>query len=427
MNSANIFMQLLVILGVSHCLGRVSFWLGQPAVIGYLLTGVIVGPMVLGAIDPGLTGALFANVTGLMALGKIGLIFIMFGLGLETGSGRHGGSQAKAGRALPIAVSGFIGAGLAGVLLGYASHGVFSGHVERLPYMLFFGVAMAATAVPVLAGILDDPRFLHHRLAPLVMNAAVITDILAWFALSLVLVLLSSTGSVSILYSGITLIVLVAVAEFVVSRRLVAPSSTITSSDPSRPLVAALIVLFTFCVITDLANAHVTIGAFIAGIAFRRHQGLREFWEKGPQALVNLFFAPLFFGTAAMNVNIEAGNWAGLMAWGGLFLLVGALGKAGISYLVARCIGLCRPDAIVVATLMHTKGVMEIILLTVGLEIGVITADLYAILMVVALAATIITLPIVRLVPPRVSAPAASSMRGVATREGRERPVLENP
>lgn len=408
MNTASIFLQLLVILGISHCLGRISYWLGQPAVIGYLLTGVVVGPMVLGAFDPALGSALFANLTGLMVLGKVGLIFIMFGLGLEAGTTEPGPSHAKAGKALPIALCGFIGAGLAGMLLGHISHGVFSGHVERLPYMLFFGVVMGATAVPVLAGILADPRFPHRSLSPLVMNAAVITDILAWFALSLVLVLLSSKGTSGIFYSAITLVVLVAVAEFVVSRRLVgvAGATAAAGSDPSRPLIAALIVLFAFCVITDLANAHVTIGAFVAGIAFRKHKGLREFWEKGPQTLVNLFFAPLFFGTAAMNVQIDAGSWPGLLAWGGLFFLVGAVGKAGSSYLAARFTGLERPDAFVLATLMHTKGVMEIILLTVGLEIGVITADLYAILMVVALAATVITLPVVRLVPPRCQAPA---------------------
>ena len=407
MNTASIFLQLLVILGISHCLGRISYWLGQPAVIGYLLTGVVVGPMVFGAFDPGLSSALFANLSGLMVLGKIGLIFIMFGLGLEAGATEPGPAQAKAGKALPIALCGFIGAGLAGMLLGHISHGVFSGHVERLPYMLFFGVVMGATAVPVLAGILADPRFPHRSLSPLVMNAAVITDILAWFALSLVLVLLSSKGTSGIFYSAITLVVLVAVAELVVSRRLVGASGAAAGCDPSRPLIAALIVLFAFCVITDLANAHVTIGAFVAGIAFRKHKGLREFWEKGPQPLVNLFFAPLFFGTAAMNVQIDAASWPGLLAWGGLFFLVGAVGKAGSSYLAARFTGLDRPDAFVLATLMHTKGVMEIILLTVGLEIGVITADLYAILMVVALLATVITLPVVRRVTPRRQAPAA--------------------
>lgn len=405
-------MQLLLILGISHALGRLAYWCGQPAVIGHLLTGVIIGPMVLGHFDPELKRYLFADVTGVLVLSKIGLIFIMFGLGLEVGSAEHSpASQARNRNAVPIALAGFLGAGLAGIALGHFTHASLAGDAGKLPYMLFFGVAMAATAVPVLAGILADPRFLHQRLSNLVLNAAVITDILAWFALSVVLVLLSSNGPVAILYSTITLIVLVGVAELLVSRRLVASASTGPGHDTRRLLVAALIVLFAFCVVTDLANAHVTIGAFVAGMAFRKHSGLRHFWEKGPQALVNLFFAPLFFGTAAMNVAIGAGDGWALLGWGALFFLVGGLGKVGMSYLAARLTGLSGADAFVVSTLMNTKGVMEIILLTVGLEIGVITPQLYAILMVVALVATVITLPIVRRVPPDRQAPAHATAR----------------
>lgn len=427
MNSGIIFIQLLLILCVAHALGRVAYWCGQPAVIGHLLAGVIAGPMVLGQYHPELRTYLFSNVVGLMALSKIGLVFIMFGLGLEVGKSEKTTGAVNGRGVVAIAVAGFLGAGLAGMLLGYFTHGTFAAGTDRGPYMLFFGVAMAATAVPVLAAILDDRRFLHHRLAPLVLNAAVVTDILAWFALSVVLVSLSSGGLRGIFFSSVTLVVLVIVAEFMISRRYSSAASAKPGADSTKVLVAALIVLFAFCVVTDLANAHVTIGAFIAGLAFRKHSVLREFWEKGPHALVSQFFTPLFFGTAAMNVAINAADWPELLMWAGVFFLVGGAGKVGMSYLSARVTGLSKSDALVVATLMNTKGVMEIILLTVGLEIGVISAQLYAILMVVALVATVITLPVVRLIPLSKAAPSATNtVLRSAHKESKKRPLMDS-
>ncbi|WP_460133780.1 cation:proton antiporter [Pseudomonas sp. S1_E04] len=407
MDVASIFIQLLLILFVAHVLGRVAVWLGQPTVIGHLLTGIIIGPMVLGAYDPELKRYFFSNVIGLMALSKIGLVFIMFGLGLEAGKTPAVPHNVKRQSAAGIAVAGFLGAGLAGVILAYFTHGVFAQGTERTPYMLFFGVAMAATAVPVLASILDDKRFLHRRLSALVLNAAVITDILAWFALSVVLMLVSSSAGHGILYSSLALLLLVLVAECLVSRIYVSSTPVGQDAIGASVIIVPLVVLFAFCVVSDLANAHVTIGAFVAGLAFRKHAVLRLYWDKGPHALVSMFFTPLFFGTAAMNVAIEAGDVVYLLMWGGLFFVVGAVGKVGFSYLAARLTGLSRPDSFVVASLMNTKGVMEIILLTVGLEVGVISAQLYGILMVVALFATVITLPIVRLVPVSPTPPLA--------------------
>lgn len=404
MDVASIFIQLLLILFVAHVLGRVAVWLGQPTVIGHLLTGIIIGPMVLGAYDLELKRYFFSNVIGLMALSKIGLVFIMFGLGLEAGKKPPATHSVKRQSAAGIAIAGFMGAGLAGVLLAYFTHSTFAPGTQRTPYMLFFGVAMAATAVPVLASILDDKRFLHRRLSLLVLNAAVITDILAWLALSVVLMLVSSSAGHGILYSSLALLLLVVVAECLVSRIYISTEPTGQDAVSASVIIVPLVVLFAFCVVSDLAHAHVTIGAFVAGLAFRKHALLRTYWEKGPHALVSMFFTPLFFGTAAMNVSIEAGDVVYLLMWGGLFFVVGAVGKVGLSYWAARMTGLSRPESFVIASLMNTKGVMEIILLTVGLEVGVISTQLYAILMVVALFATVITLPIVRLIPVAPSA-----------------------
>ena len=384
------------ILLAARAAGLAAARLGQPRVIGEIAAGLALGPTLLGH----LSGVLFpaAARDGLEAIGQLGLILFMFLVGLRFDAGAIPRGRlvvlTGAGSALvPFAV----GAALAPTL--FAAHPPPAG-IDAVAFALYLGVALSITAFPVLARILIERGLDRTPLGNLTMGAAAINDVLGWCLLAVVLAVVSATGAWHgpIAVGGTAAL---AAALLGPGRRLVAWLLERLPA-PAVALGGAV----ACAAITDLAGTHVIFGAFLFGFVWPRERSVGEI-RTIARALM-----PIFFALPGLALNLRALDAGGLGTLALILVLAiaakvaGATGGAWLGGLSAR-------SALTVGALMNTRGLMELIVLNLGYEIGVLDERLYAVLLVMAIATTVMTDPLLRVLDPalRMRAQAAPATK----------------
>ncbi|MET8797731.1 cation:proton antiporter [Nocardia sp. NPDC004568] len=371
---------LVLIIVAARLLGGLARRLGQPAVIGEIAAGILVGPTVLGA---GLSEAIFpAEVKPqLTALAEIGVVIFMFLAGLEIDRDRLAGH----GRSiLAIAVSAFATPFVLGCALAFgplARH-----HDGRIASPLFLGCALAVTAFPVLARILQDRGLFTTRLGQLGLAGAAVVDIFAWCALSLVFA--SARPEFDDHWRLLLIVPLVAVLWWVV-RPVLARTLSAERAETATVLVGVCGAMATAAV-TEWMGLHVIFGAFLFGVIFPRTQRPRV--EPGAQ-LVSSLFLPAFFVVAGLRVDLSGVDRAAVVE-AVVIVAAAVAGKMGGTYLAARLRRLDRRTAGALAALMNTRGLTELVILNVGLTLGVIDTRLYSVLVLMALITTAMTGPL---------------------------------
>lgn len=376
-----LLLDLVLIIGLARTLGGLARRFGQPAVIGEIAAGILVGPTILGA---GLSSAIFpTEVTPqLTALANIGVVIFMFLAGLEvdreqiSGHGRSITTIALSSFATPFLL------GCAVALWPLARH-----HQDnRLGFTLFIGCALAVTAFPVLARILQDRGLFTTSLGQLGLGSAAIVDILAWGALAAVFALarpeFDDHWRLLLLIPLLTALwwgVRPALTRITDGRR--SEAATITVGITGALMTAA---------VTEWMGLHLIFGAFLFGVIFPRSE--RPTVEPGAR-LVSSIFLPAFFVCAGLRVDLSGLDKA---AWveAALILAAAVLGKLGGTYAAARVCRFDKQTSGAVAALMNTRGLTELVVLNVGLTIGVIDTQLYSILVMMALVTTAMTAPL---------------------------------
>jgi Kef-type K+ transport system membrane component KefB len=409
--AAVVFIDIAVIVVVARLMAALFRRIGQPAVIGEILAGLVLGPSLLGTLPGNPTEALFPGDVRpfLTIVASLGLIIFMFIVGLELdtslvrGQGRIAASISFSSVVLPFAM----GCGLAIWL--HRSHGGAKGHpVELLPFALFIGVSMSITAFPVLARILSERRMLHTRTGALSLACAAVDDILAWSLLAIVLAVVNSDG-----LSGVPLIAIKAIAFLAVMHYLVRPrlqglvrrhaaDGRLTPDIFAVVLVGVLVCSF----ITSQIGIHAIFGAFVFGVMMPRRDAERlskEILEKIEQVTV-LLLLPVFFITTGLNADVGALGATGLVQFLAI-LAVACAGKFIGAAAAARVVGVRPRRATAIGILMNTRGLTELVVLNIGLTLGVLDRQLFTILVLMAVVTTVITAPLLRLVfPPRIVA-----------------------
>lgn len=400
MTHSPLLLQIVVILGTARLLGFLLRYFGQASVIGEMAAGFVVGPVVFGALAPELHAHIFApqSLGMLNGLSQLGLVLFMFIVGAElrlpSGVQRQLFAAGRIG-VFSVVVPMLLGLPMAALL--YDS--LAPAGVAFWPFALFMAAAVSITAFPVMARILKDRGMTHTTLGRLGLTAAAVADVLAWVMLAAVLILASSTGEWSQLARTVGgLAVLIAVLFLGVKPLLARVIQRYASNGrPEGALLATLLIgTFASAYITDLLGVHAVFGAFVFGACLPRDDRLLAALIDRIEHVAILILMPLFFALAGLNTTPDAFVGAGL---GTLLLILGVAiaGKLVGSAVAARFAGQSWRTSLAVGSLMNARGMMELIAIKVGLDIGVIGPDLFTMLMVMAIVTTVMTGPLLTL------------------------------
>jgi Kef-type K+ transport system membrane component KefB len=407
------FLQLAVILGVCRAVGWVAKYFGQPQVVAEMIAGVLMGPSLLGYLSPELQAWLFPaeSKTGIYIVSQVGLVLYMFLIGLEFDTGLIANRLRSA---VAVSVAGIAAPFVLGAILSYsltADATFFTAGVSPIEAMLFTGASMSITAFPMLARIIYERGLSGTSLGTLALSAGSSDDAAAWCILAVVLASFSGDSSIAVLAIGGGL--LYAVLTLTVGRKLLKPlgdwaERTRGVNDANFTLM--LIALMLGAWFTDRIGIYAVFGAFIMGIAMPRGLFAKEVQKKLEPLTVN-FLLPLFFIYSGLNTSLGLVSTPYLWMIMFLVLLAACLGKGVACWAAARLCGEPNRDAVAIGTLMNARGLMELILLNIGLERGVITPTFFTIMVLMAVVTTLMATPIFEWVY-RTPASVGSPLRG---------------
>lgn len=386
---------LAIIIVLARLLGAAAKRIGQPQVLGEIVAGILLGPTLF---DGKITAALFppALLPPLTALATIGLVLFMFIVGYEVdlrlirGRERVAASVSVCSIILPLALGILLALWLAG---RHHMSGVGT-------FALFFGIAMSVTAFPVLARILADRGLHRTRIGGLALASAAVDDVIAWSLLAVVVALAGAGGhQARLLLAPVYLAGMILVVRPVLHRlaRVYRRQGRLTPT----VLAVVLIGLLLSCYVTEWMGIKYIFGAFLYGLIMPREHAadLRQDILERLEQISVLVLLPVFFVVAGLKVNLSGIGLAGLAELG-LIMLVAIAGKFGGAFAGGRLAGLPRRQAGVLAALMNTRGLTEIVILSVGLQLGILPDSLYTLMIVMAIGTTAMAGPLLKLFYP---------------------------
>jgi Kef-type K+ transport system membrane component KefB len=373
----------------------------QPKVVGEMFAGIMLGPSLLGWIAPHASGYLFppSSLGFLNALSQVGVVIFMFlvGLGINPGELKKEGHAAVLTSHVSITAP-FV---LASFLALYLYPRLSDDSVSFTNFALFMGAAMSITAFPVLARILSERNLLSSRLGTVAIACAAVDDVTGWCILAYIVVLIRaahSTASIWVTIGGLAAFFLVMVYGV---RPLLRAFTKIYTRDGelSENLIALMILLvLASALLTEYLGIHLLFGAFLMGaIMPKGPRFVRYILDRFETVTITLLL-PLFFAFTGLRTNITLVKGPEMWMYCGLIILVATAGKLGGSTVAAWITGMPLREAAGLGTLMNTRGLMELVILNIGLDIGVISPALFSMMVLMALVTTFMTTPILRLI-----------------------------
>ncbi|MBB3226367.1 Kef-type K+ transport system membrane component KefB [Luteibacter sp. Sphag1AF] len=396
MGAALLLVQLVVILLTARALAWVLRWFGQPPVIGEMIAGLALGPLVFGAIAPDTQAALFtkASLPALQSLSTLGLVLFMFVVGAELRM--PGGARRQLGHATRVGVLAVALPMLLGVAAAPALYPRFAPEgVAFWPFALFLATAVAITALPVMARILKERQLTQSEPGRLALASAAVADALAWVALAMVVALISAHGNWVPFWQTLGGMLGLAALCFGLFRPLLTRMLARHAAD-GRPhggtLVVLLVGALACAAATEWLNLHAVFGAFLFGACLPRDDRLLATLTERIEHVAVLLLLPVFFALAGLNTSRDAfAGGAGLALL--LILLVAIAGKVLGGMAGARWAGQSWRDSFAIGSLMNARGLMELIVIRVGLDAGVIGQEMFTMLLVMAIVTTVMTTP----------------------------------
>lgn len=392
MSTAEVDVRLLsavvVVLVAVRFVGRLAERTGQPRVVGEIAAGIVLGPSVLGVVAPEVLHQLFPApvIAAMQSLARFGLVLFLFLVGMHLDLSAVAAGRRTVGAVAPATVAVPFGLGL---VLGLVVHPVFGGTTDPLVFALFLGCAVAVTALPVLARILSDVGLARHRVGGMALACAAVNDVVAWCLLALVTAVATASGAAGVLTTLALTIAFLAVALGVLR--------PVLARLPDPPIWTVLALAFGAAWAAETIGVHAIIGAFVAGVAMPRRPGWAQRTEERLDVAVRTLLLPLFFVVAGLATRIDRLTGAALLLAAAL-VLVATLGKVGAGALAARAAGESWRDATTLGVLLNTRGVTELVIASLGLQLGVIDPVVYTALVVMALVTTVGTAPLLGVV-----------------------------
>jgi Kef-type K+ transport system membrane component KefB len=411
----HVLVTLAAIITLGHVFGRGLRWLGQPPVIGEVLAGLVLGPSVLGTLWPQMAHLLVPSVeqdpggtvvSALTAISRLGVVLYMFLLGLELDLAhlRKKVHSTVAISHASIVVPFLLGTGLALWIYPVVS----SSEVSFTAFSLFMGTAMAITAFPVLARILTDLKLEKTSLGVIALSCAATDDITAWCLLAFVI------GMAQAQLSDAAQVLMLAVCYVAVMFLLVRPllhrflrRYEDAEEFPAWIVPGVLVAVLLSAAATKTIGIHSLFGGFTMGVVLSSSDRLTAMLRDKFHDIATILLLPAFFAITGLRTQISLLENGYEWFLTGMIILVATVGKVGGTLAAARFTGLSWRNSTALGMLMNTRGLMELIALNIGLEIGVISPTLFAMMVLMALATTVATSPVVRMLLRPADVPAA--------------------
>lgn len=402
MNLFLLVLQVAVILLVSRGVGMLFKWIKQPQVVGEMVAGIMLGPSLLGWLAPGISHAVFppASLGYLNALSQIGLVFFMFlvGIGLNPGELKGHGNAAILTSHTSIVAPFCLGSALALFLYPrLATPGI-----SFTSYALFMGSAMSITAFPVLARILTERNLLRSRMGTLSISCAAVDDITGWCILAYIVVIIRADAASKSLWITVGGALLFVFVMLLAVRPLLAQfeksfnrHGRLTENAASLMLVLGLLSALS----TEWLGIHSLFGAFFMGAIMPKGTGFIKAVLGKLESMTVVALLPLFFAFSGLRTSIRLVQGQ-LLIYTLLIIAVAIAGKFGGTMTAARMAGVPWRDATALGILMNTRGLMELIALNIGLDIGVISPAVFTMMVLMALVTTFMTSPLLEWVYP---------------------------
>jgi Kef-type K+ transport system membrane component KefB len=396
---SRLFLQLLVIIGASRLAGWIFARIGQPAVVGEMGAGILLGPSLFGKVAPGAFHFVFAagSLGPLQLLSQIGVCLFMFAVGMEFDFAHV---RAKAHTAIVVSHASIIIPYFLGVALAlplyreYAQPGA-----TFIAFALFMGISMSITAFPVLARILQERNLAKTALGAAAISCAAVDDVTAWTILALVVAVARSGSMASVAFIMLLIALFVTFALCVVKPllRLWIGEET-ESAEPGPGRIAVVIMVVLGCSFaTEMIGIHALFGAFLAGTIMPAAGDFRQKLSLRVESFSSVLLLPLFFAFTGLRTEIgllhDATGW--LLCAG--IILVATAGKLGGSAVAARLTGMGWRESLQLGALMNTRGLMELIALNLGYDLGILSPRIFTLLVVMALTTTGMTGPLLTL------------------------------
>ncbi len=399
-----VIIQLIVIIAASRLFGAIFRKLGQPQVCGEIAAGLVLGPSLFGGMFPGLFHTVFnPSVSSIFTtMSQLGLVLLMFLIGLEFDFGHLDDNRHAA---LSISVIGIIIPFGFGFALGKYMHPTLGLGGSAFNFSLFMAAAMSITAIPTLGRIMIELNIHRTRIGSLTISAAAAGDAAGWIILALVTAIARSTFDpfqLSLMIAEVLLFCFV--MWFAIRPLVIRWSRTVLGNSGGEltldSLALLLILIFVAAICTSLIGIFSIFGAFFLGAILYDQRELVAAIRRRLSDFVTVFFLPIFFTYTGLRTDIGSMGGSGLWFLCGLVLLAATAGKFGGCMLAARANGLPWRESSIIGALMNTRGLMELIVINIGYDLGIIPKSVFFMLVFMAVVTTYMTAPVLRKLVP---------------------------
>jgi Kef-type K+ transport system membrane component KefB len=379
----------------------------QPGVIGEIIAGLLLGPSLFGHFFPSVSLALFGATASLpiTVISQIGLIFLMFQIGADFEFGHLATSRNRRGT-VAIAAFSVTVPFVMGFALGRFSAAELAPGMDPLTYSLFFGVGLAITAMPILGRILREYGLTGTEVGVVAISAAAVNDVVGWVMLAAVSahatakfapadVVLQIAGLALLL--GVLWWVMRPLAAWLIRR-----FPSVDGGLPPNLMAIVMCLIFILGICTYKLRIFTIFGGFAAGILFHSYPGFAQYWRRQVGQFVMVFFLPVFFTFTGLRTNVLGLSSGQDLFWLAMVLGAAILGKIVPVYLAGRLSGFSHQQSAIFGALMNTRGLMELIVLNIGYDLGFIPQKVFTMLVIMAVVSTIITGPLLKALLPGI-------------------------
>ncbi|AYN06151.1 MULTISPECIES: cation:proton antiporter [unclassified Flavobacterium] len=387
--------QIITIILVARFFGWVFRKIGQPSVIGEMVAGIVLGPSLIGMYFPEFSATLFPqeSLGNLQFLSQIGLILFMFVIGMELDLKVL---KNKAHESVVISHASIVIPFALGLTLAYFIYHTFAPiGVEFASFGLFMGIAMSITAFPVLARIVQERGLQKTKLGTIAITCAAADDITAWCILAVVIAIVKAGSFTSSLY-----VIGLAIIYVIVMLKIVRPflkrvgDLNSTRESLNKPVVAIFFLTLLFSAYaSELIGIHALFGAFLAGAIMPENHKFRNIFIEKVEDVSVILLLPLFFVFTGLRTQIGLLNDPYLWKVTGVIIAVAVVGKFFGSAFAAKFVGQSWKDSLAIGALMNTRGLMELVVLNIGYDLGVLSTEIFTMMVIMALVTTFMTGP----------------------------------
>lgn len=399
--------ELLAILIAARAAGKIAHWLGQPRVVGEIVGGLLLGPSLFGRSFPAQFEFVFHSISPapVIILSQIGLCLLMFQIGLEFDFTQL---KDKTNRTAVTAIS------IAGIALPFVlgwfvavwSQPALAPGINALGYRLFLAVALSITAIPILGRIMMELGITRTKLGVIAITSAAVNDVVGWTLLAIVSALTTAQFSAGRFSTQVVLLVAYLLLWLFLVRpllnRAIAAFQLKDARLPHDLIALMIVVVFVSGLVTFELGVFVIFGGFIAGMMLHDNAAFVEAWKKTVSHFVTVFFLPIFFTFTGLRTNVHGLDSGTLWSWCGVITAAATVGKFIGCGAAARWCGMNWSESGCLGIMMNTRALMELVVINIGYDLGVIPPNVFTMLVLMAVFSTIITAPLLRVWLPKL-------------------------